>query len=200
MPDAPDSQTPQFIPPQPTAQPVPPYQVPPYQPVVAPPPKQGSSVLKIVLIITAVFAGIAAIGAGIVGYGVYRLAKAVKMNTSQPVTASDLGVAIYPGAVQGKGGMRMTLAGKAMTTANFLTPDSKDQVMAFYQSNLGPAAQSTTNANGESLVLIKGPGESVAVTVLQNAHNGKTQFVIVHTANASSSNSPTNSTTTSTNP
>src|SRR5208282_4573780 len=143
MPDLPDSQTPQVIPPQPTAPPVPSYQVPPYQPVAAPPPKQGASVLQIVLIVVAIFVGLGLLGAGIVGYGIYKVAQAVKVssNSSQPITESELGVALYPGAVQGKGSLRMTLAGKSMVTANYLTPDSKDQVMAFYQSNLGQAAQ-----------------------------------------------------------
>jgi hypothetical protein len=185
MPDIPDNQPPQVTPPQPTAPPVPPY-----QPVAAPPPRQGSSALKIVLIIVAIFVGIGIIGAGIVGYGFYKFAKAAKIsaNSSQPVTESDLGVALYPGAEQGKGTLRMTIAGKSMVTANYLTSDSKDQVMAFYQNSLGPAAQSNTSANGGTFMLSKSSGESVTVTVVQNPglHEGKTQIVIVHAANASS--------------
>jgi hypothetical protein len=187
MPDIPDNQPQQVIPPQPSAPPVPPY-----QPVAAPPPKQGSSALKIVLIIVAIFVGIGIIGAGIVGYGVYKVAKAVKMsaNTSQPVTESDLGVAIYPGAEQGKGTLHMTIAGKSMVSANYLTSDSKDQVVSFYQNSLGPAARSTATANGETFALNKGSGESVTVTVAQNpaVHGGKTQIVIVHASNATGSN------------
>jgi hypothetical protein len=81
----------------------------------------------------------------------------------------------------------MTIAGKTMTTANFLTSDSKDQVISFYQNSLGPAAQVTTNGNGGTLVLTRSSGESVTVTVVQNPglHNGQTQIVIVHAANAS---------------
>ena len=181
MPDAPDNQGFQPVPSQPTAPPVPPY-----QPIAAPPPKQGSSALKIVLIIVA----IGVLGAGIVGYGVYKVAKAVKSSTSlsTPVTASDLGVDIYPGATQGKGNLHMTIAGKSMTTANYLTSDSKDQVMAFYQNALGPSAQVTTSGNGGTLVLNRGSGETVSITVVQNPgmHNGQTQIVIVHAKNASS--------------
>jgi len=155
-----------------------------------PPPKQGSSALKIVLIIVAIFLGLGVLGAGVVGYGIYKVAKAVKMSggSSTPMTESDLGVAIYPGAVQGKGSLHMTIAGKSMTTANYLTPDSKDQVMAFYQNSLGPTAQSNTTSTGGTLMLSKGSGETVTVTVAQNPalHNGETQIVIVHAANASS--------------
>jgi len=189
MPDTPDNQGFQPVPSQPATPPVAPYQVSPYQPAAAPPPKQGSSALKIVLIIVAIFVGLGILGAGVVTYGIYKVAKAVKMSSSSstPITESDLGVAIYPGAVQGKGSLHMTIAGKSMTTANYLAPDSKDQVMAFYQNSLGPAAQSTTTSNGGTLMLTKGSGESVTVTVAQNPslHNGETQIVIVHAANAS---------------
>jgi len=164
-----------------------------FQPVPLPPaapPKQGSSALKIVLIIVAIFVGIGLLGAAVVGYGVYKVAKAVKMsaNSSEPVTSGDLGVAIYPGATQGKGTLRMTIAGKAMVTANYQTSDSKDQVLAFYQSNLGPQAQIATNANGGTLILNRSSGDSVTVTVAQNPgmHDGQTQIVIVRARNASS--------------
>jgi hypothetical protein len=197
MPDTPDNQgfqpvsQPGFqpVPSQPTAPPqYPPAAPPPYQPMAAPPPKQGTSALKIVLIIVGILFGIGVIGAGVVGYGIYKVAKAVKMstNSSQPVTESDLGVAIYPGAEQGKGTLRMKLAGKSMVTANYLTSDTKDQVETFYQNNLGPMVRSSTNANGETFVLNKGSGETVTVTVVQNPglNNGQTQIVIVHAANA----------------
>jgi hypothetical protein len=180
MPDTPDSQVPQAGPSQPYIPPPP-----------AAPPKQGPSALKIVLIIIAVLFGIGIIGAGVVGYGVYKVAKAVKMsaNSSQPVTESDLGVPIYPGATQGKGGLHMNIAGKSMVTATFTTSDSKDQVIAFYQNNLGPNARSTTSANGGTISLNKGSGESVSITVVQNtaSGDGKTTIVIVHAANAASS-------------
>jgi flagellar basal body-associated protein FliL len=123
MTDIPGNQPPQGYPPQP----YPPQQYPPpYPPVVYPPPKKGPSALKIVLIIIAIIVGLGIIGVGIVGYGVYRLAKSGNITTSsQPVTASDLGVALYPGAEQ-KANVRMTIAGKNVLTATFLSADSKD--------------------------------------------------------------------------
>ena len=109
------------------------------QPVGAPPPKSGPSALKIILIIVAVFVGLGIIGACVAGYGIYRVAHAIHKdangeivvntpkgaitaNPNETFTASDLGIAIYPGATQGKGGLRMTIAGKTMVSANFLTP------------------------------------------------------------------------------
>jgi hypothetical protein len=169
------------------AQPIAP---PPYTPTIYPPAKKGPSALKIVLIVVAVFVGLGLIGIGVVSYGVYKVFKASHMTTSsQPVTEADLGVPIYPGAEQGKGTMRMTIAGKNMLKANFLTTDATDQVIAFYKSSLGSDVQSTTSARGETFVLKKGEGEQVIVTISQSAglEEGKTQIVIVHATKAAAS-------------
>jgi hypothetical protein len=188
MPDAPENQgSQQGFQPVASQPAVPPYQ---YQPVAAPPPKQGSSALKIVLIIVGIFVGIGLIGGGIVAYSAYKVFKAVKMsaNSSQPMTEGDLGVAIYPGSEPGKANLRMNIAGKSMVTANYTTSDSKDQVVAFYQNSLGPAVQSNATSNGETFILNKGSGETVTVTIAQNAtmSDSKTQIVIVHASNAPS--------------
>ena len=178
-------------------QPVPP-------PVGAPPPKSGSSAVKIILIVLAVFFGLGIIGAGIVGYGIYRVAKsvhkdangeitintpkgAITENPNQTMTASDLGIAIYPGATQGKGGLRMTIGSKSMVTANFLTPDSPDKVMTFYKGLAGPNAQTMSTGDG-GIITIQNGSNSVTVTVNQSAseNNGETQITIVNTTSTSS--------------
>ncbi len=178
-------------------QPVPP-------PVGAPPPKSGPSALKIILIIVAVFVCLGIIGAGIVGYGIYRVAKsvhkdangeivvntpkgAITANPNETFTASDLGIAIYPGATQGKGGLRMTIAGKTMVSANFLTPGSPDKVMAFYKGLAGPNSQiMSTGAGG--IITMQSGSNSVTVTVGESAseNNGETQITIVNTSGSSS--------------
>jgi hypothetical protein len=182
MTDVYGSQPPQIDPSQPPPQP--PFL--PY-PGLYPPPKKGPSALKIVLIIVAIFVGLGIIAIGVVGYGVYKFAKNAHVTaSSQPVTESDLGVPLYPGAEQGKSSVRMTIAGKDMITATFLTSDSKDQVIAFYQSNLGPDAQTSTNINGETFVLNRGDGELLTVSVSQSPslQSGKTQIVVVHATKA----------------
>ena len=140
--------------------------------------------MKIILIIVGIFAGLGLIGAGILGYFAYKVAQT--SISSQPVTESDLGVTIYPGAEQGKGGLRMTIAGKSVVTGSYLTSDSKDQVIAFYQSKFGPDAQTRTSGDRETLFLKMGSGESVSVTVSQrpNEYGGKTEIVIAHAKNA----------------
>jgi hypothetical protein len=200
MPDPTSSQVPppgyQQVPAPGSYQPVPP-------PVGAPQPKSGSSALKIILIILAVFVGIGIIGAGIVGYGIYRVAHSIHKdadgnisvntpkgtitaNSSGTFTESDLGIAIYPGATQGKGGLRMTIAGKTMVSANFLTPDSPDKVIAFYKDKAGPNAQTMTTGAGGMITMQNG-SNSVTVTVAQSAseHNGETQITIMNTSGTS---------------
>ena len=172
-------------------QPVPP-------PVGAPAPKSGSSAVKIILIILGIFVGLGIIVAGIVGYSVYRVARSVHKdadgnitvttpkgtitaNSSNTLTAADLGIAIYPGATEGKGGMRMNIAGKSMVTANFLTPDSPDKVMAFYKDQAGPNAQTVTTIAGGTITIQNGANSiSVTVTQASGPNNNKTQITIVN--------------------
>jgi len=187
MPDSTSSQVPQPG----SFQPVP-------QPVGAPPPKSSSSAVKIILIIVGIFVGLGIIVGGIVAYGVYRVAHSIHKdangnitvttpkgtitaNSSDTFTAADLGIAIYPGATEGKAGLRMNIAGKSMVTANFLTPDSQEKVMAFYKDKAGPNAQTVTTSAGGTITIQNG-ANSISVTVAQSAveHKGETQFTIVN--------------------
>jgi hypothetical protein len=173
------------------------------QPGMAPSKSGGSSAVKIVLIIVAVFVCLGILGASIVGYGIWRVSRAVHMNrstgeatietpngsfTANPTktfTADELGVALYPGAEAGKGGMRMTLPTGPIVAANFVTSDSKDQVVAFYKDKFG--SQASIMDTGESAILSvnKSKQDSVMLTVTQKPGQagGKTQIHIVHTVN-----------------
>lgn len=194
MPDSIDNQASFGGPSQPFTPPPPPPQA-----VAPPPPKKGSSALKIILIIVGIFVAIGVIGVSVVGYGIYRVAHAihkdattgqisietpkgtVSANTSSTFSESDLGIAIYPGAAQGKGGLRMNIAGKSMVSANFFTSDSKDQVIAFYKDKVGPSAQSIMTDNGAQFVTAADNGDTVTVSIAQIAgmNDGKTQITII---------------------
>jgi hypothetical protein len=163
--------------------------------VVYPPPKKGPSALKIILIIIAIVVGLGIIAIGVVGYIGYKVVKSGHLQTStQPVSAADMGVPLYPGAQQ-KGNVRLTIAGRDTITATFLTSDSKDQVIAYYQSNLDPSAKYTPNNNGGSFILDKSSGDTI-VTVSQtpNLENGQTQIVIVHATKVAATGSQGGST------
>lgn len=157
-----------------------------YAQAAYPPPKKGSSTLKIVLIIVGIFVGLGIIVAGFASYAFYKFAKSSNMTaSSQPVTAAELGVPPYPGAMQGKS-IRMTLAGSNMLTASFVTSDPREQVIQFYKTSLGPDAIDATTFNGESLRLSKGAGETVTVTASDQPGGigGKTSISIVHITKA----------------
>ena len=171
------------------------------QPIAPPPAKSGGSALKIILIVVAIFVGIGLLGAGVVGYGIWRVAHAVRMssngdrltmstpngtvnlNAEQTYTASDLGTEIYPGAQSIKGGMKVSLPTGTMVSGVFVTPDSKDQVVNFYKSKFGDAASVMDTEDAAMLTLKKGEQESVMVTVSSKAseNDGKTKIAIIHT-------------------
>jgi hypothetical protein len=179
----------------------------PVQPV-APAPQQGTSALKIVLIILAVFIGLGVLGAGAFGFMVWRAAHAIRMaangekmsmslpggsfsaGTDQTFSASDLGTDIYPGATSAKGSMRMTLPTGTMVSAGYVTSDSKDQVIAFYKNKFGSANTTAfDSADGSVITYAKSQQESIVVTVTSNPseYGGKTQIHIVHTTAVKSS-------------
>jgi zinc-ribbon domain len=170
-------------------------------PNAVPPPRQGTSTLKIVLIIVAIFVGLGILGAGAFGYMVWRAAHAIRMaangeqlslntpggsfsaNASETFSSSDLGTDIYPGATPTKGSLRMTLPTGTMVSAGYLTSDSKDQVVAFYKNKFGSAnTTSFDSADGSVITHAVNQQESVVVTVTSNPSqdNGKTQIRIVH--------------------
>jgi hypothetical protein len=169
-------------------------------PFGAPPPKSGPSALKIILIIVCVFVGLGMIGAGVIGYGVWRIAHSVHKsangdvtistsegtltaNGTEKFTESDLGIPIYPGAAQGEGGVRMKIAGRTMVTANYLTADPKDKVLAFYKDKAGANAENIMTDTGGVITLTK-DSDSITVTVQQSPdeNHGKTQITIVRAA------------------
>ena len=172
----------------------------PAQPVAAPA-NSGSSALKIVLIVLAVFIGLGILGAGAFGFFVWRIAHAVHVsgsgsnvtlhtpggtvtaNTSETFSASDLGTDIYPGASTGKGSMRMSLPTGSMVSAVYFTGDSKDQVLNFYKTRFGSDASVFDSSDGTVLTVNKGQQESVVVTITKGSseYEGKTEIHIVHT-------------------
>jgi hypothetical protein len=173
------------------------------QPAAAPPTSGGSSALKIVLIIVGVFVVLGMLVVGVVGYGIWRVSRAVHVNSStgamtvttpggtfsanstEKFTADELGTDIYPGAQPAKGGMRMHLPSGSMVGANFLTSDSKEQVIAFYQNKFGSDAATMETGDGAVLTVNKSKQDTVMMTITQKANqfDGKTQIYIMHTIN-----------------
>jgi hypothetical protein len=190
------------VPPPVAQQPIAPqsYALPP-----AAPPQQGSSALKIVLIIVAVIFGLGILAAGAFGFFVWRVAHSihvsgngsdVTINTpgghistgnSENFSSSDLGTDVYPGAQPGKGSMRMSLPTGSMVSAVYITSDSKDQVLAFYKSKFPDNVSTFDTVSGSVVTYNNTDHESVVVTITSNPseNDGKTQIHILHTTKSS---------------
>lgn len=178
-----------------------------FAPTGAAPRSGGGSALKIILIVIAVLVGIGMLGAGAVGFMVWRVAHAIHVanrdgtlafhtpdgsvtaGAATNFTSDELGTDIYPGAKSARGGMRMNLPTGSVISAAFVTSDSKDQVLAFYKDKLGSEASVFDSGNSAMISVKKGSQENIMVTISSRAseNDGKTKISIVHTRNKSSS-------------
>jgi hypothetical protein len=168
-------------------------------PQIVPANAGGGGAVKIILIVLAIIVGIGILGAGAVGFMVWRVAHAIHTHAKNgdfaidtpggtisaggttTFTAAELGADIYPGAEPIKGGMRMNLPTGSIVSGAFVTPDSKDDVLNFYKSKFGSDASVFDGADSAMISLKKGDHDSVMVTISKN--DGKTKIAIVHTAN-----------------
>jgi hypothetical protein len=154
--------------------------LPPPESFRAPTHQSKSPVVKAVLITVAIFVGLGVIGAGILGFGAWYLAKSVHSVPSATFTEADLGIAIYPGAEPSLRGSRMELAGKTMLSATYITTDSAEKVIAFYNEKAGPSAHLITTSYGSEFRLSKAPGDFTTVKVMRvpDGSGGKTYITI----------------------
>jgi hypothetical protein len=161
------------------------------------PPAKGGGALKIILIVVGVFVAIGVLAACVVGYGVYRVSKAVHVDkngssmtfdtpngtisagSNTSIGAAELGVDIYPGAAHAPGSLNIKGPTGASATANFTTSDSVSQVVDFYKDKLGANASTMESSGGTILTSdSSNPNNSVMVTVTSDG--GKTKFSILH--------------------
>ncbi len=166
----------------------------PAQVVSAPPPaKGGSGALKIVLIVLGIFVVLGIVAMGLVGYGAYRVKKAITNeaggstsvtlpgvsirggeNASAESVVSDLGVEMYPGAVaKGNSAGSVTIGGLKMGGAEFVTDDPVAQVVEFYR---GKYPKSTISAADESHQSIVIANEKGFITIEVEGQEGKTHI------------------------
>ena len=168
--------------------------------------KSGNTAVKIILVIVAIFVGMGLLAAGVFGFAVWRISRAIHLNgsngqvtmqtpggsmttnRSMTFTATELGVDIYPGATSTPGGLRMNLPTGSVVSGAFVTSDTKDAVVSFYKSKLGSDATVYDATESAVITANKGQQDSVVVTVTSkpSEDDGKTKIMIVHTKGKSS--------------
>lgn len=183
------------------AAPPPGYVPPPPPPVTGVRTGGGGGAVKIILIILAVVVGLGILGAGAIGFTIWRVAHSIHVHgkngevtfntpggsvstsTATSFTADELGTDIYPGATATPGGMRMNLPSGSVISGLFLTSDSKDQVLSFYKGKFGSEASAFDAEDSAMITAKKGDHESIMVTISAkpSENDGKTKISIVHT-------------------
>ena len=100
------------------------------------------------------------------------------------VSASDLGIDIYPGATRQEGGMQLATAKGSTVTAVFATDDPMDKVVSFYKDKMGETISVFQNDQGAILTMNSADNKSsvvVTVSTDSSATDGHTKIAITHT-------------------
>jgi hypothetical protein len=184
----------------------------PMGPTVAPtsatvPGKKGSPVVKIVLVVVAIFAFVTVASIGACVYIGYRAKRAVeqtvkmeeggksfKIQTPQgeiklgehPRKEGETiaGVPIYPGATALEGGGQFSFGDKFQIGGqDYLTSDPVDKVVDFYKEKYGAKLSVAEDAGHYRLALESGDEERsgvVTIDVFADEESGKTKITIAH--------------------
>jgi zinc ribbon protein len=190
-----EAPSPAAAPPQPSPTPLAPAPPPPVSapagaaPAAAAPAKQGSSALKIVLIVVLVFFLIIAAGIGACVYMAYRIKNRVQGEMQQihatvqtggkTGAAATINTPPYPGSTAVNSGFSVGGAQGGLSGQEFETTDSVDQVVAFYKDKLGPKA-SVNESNGKTTLTLFTNNGIDSVVVSREESAGKTRIDIGH--------------------
>lgn len=172
--------------------------------VPGPKPPSGSPVVKIILIVLAVFIFLGVLGMGACVYIGYRAkqrfnqfqkqvtttfpmpsgTREVHVQPSAPTRSEsvqtgpvvDTGVPVYPGAIPAGGSGQMSLGTTTVKTQQYLSDDSVDKVAAFYKDKV-PDARVIQSGN-EAVVQSIGSGGVLTIGISPDANSGKTKIAI----------------------
>ncbi len=152
------------------------------------PAKQGSSALKIVLIVVLVIFLIISAGIGACVYMAYRIKNRMQSQMEQihatvqtggkTGTATATVIPPYPGATAVNSGFSIGGAQGGLSSQEFETTDSVDQVVAFYKDKLGPKAN-VNESNGKTTLTLFG-NNGIDSVVVSREESGKTRIDIGH--------------------
>jgi hypothetical protein len=166
-------------------------------PVPPPAPAQGSSALKIILIVVGGLVLLGVLGLGAAGFIAWRVAKHSKVETrdgsvhvetpfgtvdssEDPADVSrNLGVELYPGASVVKGSATTASVGSMHTSSVALeTDDPVEKVAEFYREQL-PSANYSGSQNGQYTIVSGDSHNAITVTIMSAGGNTKIQIANV---------------------
>jgi hypothetical protein len=146
-----------------------------------------------------VFVGLGILSVAGIMFGIWRVSKVVHVSNSGgggvsintpggtfsagnvKVSASDLGVDLYPGATQQQGAVRVSTPNGTAITAVYETSDSMDKVVDFYKSKLGSGASVYQSDKSAVLSLAnEDKKDNVMITISNDDSDGKTKIGIMH--------------------
>jgi hypothetical protein len=163
--------------------------------------KVGSPVLKIVLIVVAVLVFLGVIGIGTCVYGVYKVKQKfggvvesartpsgergtpeVHLEKggagSEAEAAATVDVPPYPDATATEGGGQFSFGGKAgISSQEYETSDSVEQVLAFYKEKFGSKIH-IQESEGKAIFTLATKGALNTVTITRDADAEKTKITI----------------------
>jgi len=164
--------------------------------------KAGSPILKIVLIVVGVFVFLTVAGMVTCGYFAYKakqkftsMVETTKTTSgsegtpevslekggegSEAETAATVDVPPYPGATAAEGGGQFSFGGKGgISSQEYVTSDSVDQVLAFYKDKLGSKAH-IQESEGKAILTLASKNGLSTVTITRAAGAEKTKISIV---------------------
>ena len=178
----------------------------PTSPATVPKASSGSPVLKIVLIVLAIFAFFSVLVTGVGVYFYYthvrpRVAQIeaqvrnAKVPTATPEAApvptapipapatqgptfANTGVPIYPGASPKENAGSVSAGNSQLSMEELSTDDSVEKVVAYYKDKLGPTA--LVNPNGATTLIEYGDaaGHMVMISIAADSATGKTKIAM----------------------
>ncbi|WP_263384640.1 hypothetical protein [Granulicella arctica] len=159
------------------------------------PPRSNNTALKVILIVVGILALFGILAAAVIGFGAYKLSKAVHKNANgdvsfstpagtfstgdaSSVTQADLAIPEYPNSERSTGSMKMKTPGGSLVTATYNTPDAPDKVIAFYKDKLGD--QATVTERGSSTVITVGESSSEKKVITIRPQGDITKITMLH--------------------
>jgi hypothetical protein len=166
-------------------------------PAYGQPTASGNSAVKIILIVVGALLGLGLLAIALFTFAFWRGSRTIRhsddgVSLSTPggtvtigpnsaVTAADLGVPIYPGALHGEGGMRIRSAKGEVISAVYSTPDPPGKVVDFYKSSL--PGDASVRLSGQRALMTAGDKEKETWMISVNtdpADSSKTKITITH--------------------